>query len=387
MTRAPIRQAKAVEVLAGVANPVVAVLAVIGTLWCLSSAAGQQSAALRLPFFAEFKGPGYPFTIVNTAPNALSGAVFGKGFYAIIGESALNGGFGVGGSAQGQDSAGVDGRNADGYGVYGRGTIGVMGVTTKGWGVAGEYRQKVEERRGVTQVSQPSLTRGYLGTSTNGVQGESDVALGIGVEGLSKAPNGKGVGGKADGGKYAVAIYGESKVGMAGFFRGRVTITDSLLVTDIYAKKFVGGAKLFKIDHPLDPEGKFLSHSTVESDQMKNVYDGVVILDASGSAWVTLPAWFQALNEEFRYQLTCVGGYAPVYIAEEINENRFRVAGGTANLKVSWQVTGVRRDAYAKAHPLQVEEKKLPSQRGKYLHPIELGRPASAVLDAERSKP
>src|SRR5919197_2426169 len=51
----------------------------------------------------------------------------------------------------------------------------------------------------------------------------------------------------------------------------------------------------FKIDHPLDPENKYLYHSFVESPDMKNVYDGVVVLDAAGEALVPLPDWFEAL--------------------------------------------------------------------------------------------
>jgi len=90
---------------------------------------------------------------------------------------------------------------------------------------------------------------------------------------------------------------------------------------------------------------------------------------------VELPDWFEALNKDFRYQLTCIGGFAPVYIAEKINGNRFRVAGGSAGLEVSWQVTGVRHDAYADAHRIQVEQEKKPEDRGKYLYPKELGKP------------
>src|SRR5208282_2695205 len=89
----------------------------------------------------------------------------------------------------------------------------------------------------------------------------------------------------------------------------------------------------FKIDHPLDPEHKFLYHSFVESPDMKNIYDGTVVLDSDGRAWIELPAWFEGLNSDFRYQLTCIGGYAPVYIAQEVVGNRFQIAGGKAGLK------------------------------------------------------
>jgi len=231
------------------------------------------------------------------------------------------------------------------------------------------------------------LTRGYLGTPKNGVQGETDVVDGIGVQGVSSGAGGKGIAGKAEGTKLPVAVYGESKSGLAGFFRGKVTVTESLLVTDVYAKKvasaesYMGpGVKAFKIDHPLDPAGKFLMHSSVESDAMKNMYDGVVTLDAEGAAWVVLPEWFDALNQDFRYQLTCLGRYAPVFIAHEVEHHRFQIAGGTPGLRVSWQVTGIRHDAYARAHPLVVEPQKGPSERGRYQNPKELGLPERMAI-------
>jgi hypothetical protein len=85
----------------------------------------------------------------------------------------------------------------------------------------------------------------------------------------------------------------------------------------------------FKIDHPLDPTNKHLWHSFVESPDMKNIYDGVTILDERGEAVVELPDWFEALNRDFRYQLTAICGAAPnLHIAEEVAGNRFRIAGG-----------------------------------------------------------
>ena len=134
------------------------------------------------------------------------------------------------------------------------------------------------------------------------------------------------------------------------------------------------GSGSFKIDHPLDPENKFLSHSFVESPDMMNIYNGNVILDEEGSAWVTLPEWFEALNKEFKYQLTCIGGFAQVYIAEEITNGRFKIAGGSEGLKVSWQVTGVRQDPFAELNRIQVEEEKPADQRGTFLHPSAYGQ-------------
>jgi len=110
-------------------------------------------------------------------------------------------------------------------------------------------------------------------------------------------------------------------------------------------------------------------HASVESSEMVNIYSGNVTLDNKGEATVQVPAWLETLNGDFRYQLTCIGGFAPVYIAEEIGHGQFKVAGGKAGMKVSWQVTGVRQDAFARAHPLQVEVEKPANERGYYVHP------------------
>jgi hypothetical protein len=124
----------------------------------------------------------------------------------------------------------------------------------------------------------------------------------------------------------------------------------------------------FKIDHPLDPANKFLYHSFVESPDMMNIYNGVVVLNKKGEAVVQLPDYFEALNQDFRYQLTSIGRFMPVYIAQKISGNRFKVAGGKPGMEVSWQVTGIRHDAYAEAHRIVVEEDK-GKERGTYLHP------------------
>ncbi len=162
-------------------------------------------------------------------------------------------------------------------------------------------------------------------------------------------------------------LYAFSTGGPAAYLEGNVTVTGTL----------TKGGGSFKIDHPLDPANKYLSHSFVESPDMMNVYNGNVVLDASGEATVQLPDWFGALNRDYRYQLTCIGGFAPVYIADKVKDNRFRIAGGTPGLEVSWQVTGIRQDAYANAHRICVEADKPPDERGKYLHPAEFGQPAS----------
>jgi len=170
-------------------------------------------------------------------------------------------------------------------------------------------------------------------------------------------------------------VYGGSGTnrGVYGYAGGGSTNWAGYFSGAIYATSASAGIKAFKIDHPLEPESKYLYHSSVESPDMMNIYNGNVILDANGEAWVTLPAWFEALNMEFRYQLTCIGGFAQVYIAEEISGNRFQIAGGSTGLKISWQVTGIRHDPLAVAQRIQVEEDKSVTEAGKYLHPEAYG--------------
>src|SRR2546430_380820 len=97
---------------------------------------------------------------------------------------------------------------------------------------------------------------------------------------------------------------------------GRVNVTGTLSK----------GAGSFMIDHPLDPANKYLYHSFVESPDMMNIYNGIVVLDGKGEAVVTLPDWFRALNRDFRYQLTAIAAPGPnLYIADEISNNRFKM--------------------------------------------------------------
>jgi hypothetical protein len=107
---------------------------------------------------------------------------------------------------------------------------------------------------------------------------------------------------------------------------------------------------------------------------------GNVVTEANGYATVTLPEWFEALNRDFRYQLTCIGGFAPVYVAEKVAGNRFKVAGGQPGLEVSRQVTGIRQDAWANAHRVPVEEEKPAEELGTYLAPEVWGLPEELGL-------
>ena len=137
--------------------------------------------------------------------------------------------------------------------------------------------------------------------------------------------------------------------------------------------RLTAGAKTFRIDHPLDPENKYLCHSTVESPDVMNIYNGNIITDTEGNATVVLPDYFGALNCDFRYQLTVIGKRAQATVASEIENNRFTINTDQPDVKVSWQVTGIRQDASAKASPSSVEEEKPEAERGFFLHPEHYG--------------
>jgi hypothetical protein len=262
---------------------------------------------------------------------------------------------------------------------------GVWGVSHSniGVGVRGTALQKSDPNNPNDPVKSAGI--GVRGNSKSlegiGVEGVADSTTGatIGVRGESVSPTGVGVYGiasEATGVNYGVKGESASPNGYAGYFVGNVNVTGTL----------TKGMGTFKIDHPLDPKNKYLYHSFVESPDMMNIYNGIVTLGKDGSAVVTLPDWFEALNREFRYQLTCIGGFAPVYVAKKVDGNRFKIAGGKPGMEVSWQLTGVRKDAYAETHRIQVEEMKPVAERGSYLHPEAFGKSAEKGVRREHEK-
>src|SRR5262245_53877261 len=108
---------------------------------------------------------------------------------------------------------------------------------------------------------------------------------------------------------------------------------------------------------------------------MKNVYDGNVTTDANGDATIPLPDYFEALNRDFRYQLTVIGSFAQAIVAEKIKDNRFRIRTSAPGVEVSWQVTGIRRDAWAEKNRIPVEVQKSDGERGFYVHPEAFDQP------------
>jgi hypothetical protein len=123
------------------------------------------------------------------------------------------------------------------------------------------------------------------------------------------------------------------------------------------------GVKSFKIDHPLDAENKLLHHASIESDEMINIYNGRATTNSDGFVAIQLQDWMNALNKDFKYQLTVVGkDFSHAIVWEEIDEKgSFIVKTSSPKTTVCWQVIGTRHDKYAAEHPLQVvtEKKKI----------------------------
>jgi hypothetical protein len=165
------------------------------------------------------------------------------------------------------------------------------------------------------------------------------------------------------------ALFIQDKTGNVGISTTSPTVTLDVSGNANVSGTLTKGAGSFKIDHPLDPANKYLYHSFVESPDMMNIYNGNVITDKHGLATVILPQYFSALNRDFRYQLTVVGQFAQAIIARKVVDNRFVIRTDKPQVEVSWQVTGIRQDAYANAHRIPVEVDKPRQEQGHYLHP------------------
>ena len=351
---------------------------------------GTASGSEAIGVLGRCEGSSYVATGYGVkGENAGTGGTSNYGVYG----TASGAGRGVGGFATGTGAAGYFDGGTTGLGiVVPNGACGIGTVTptpnakleVSGIGTSGSaiYSQAGIVADGATTLSATGVFgqagwRGVFGYNTGGTSG----VQAIGVQGTvavgSLYTQGYGVYGSATAvGPTNYGVYGTASGGTtanyAGYFAGNVTITGSISK----------GSGTFKIDHPLDPENKYLYHSFVESPDMMNIYNGNITTDASGDATVTLPDYFEALNMDFRYQLTVLGTFAQAIILEKVNNNQFKIKTDKPNVEVSWQVTGVRHDKYANAHRVVTEVEKEPQFRGYYLHATEWGVPATKSIDA-----
>lgn len=333
-------------------------------------AAPARAAAGDPLVLGSVNSAGTSATTLNTASATTALAVVQSGAAAAVsGNAAASGGatkgvYGVAASPSGDGvralNTGAAGSGA-GLRALGGNNPGVIATSTGGIAVTATSNSNI----GLTAKS----TLG-VGLSAEGgthaikasapihavwaISSESTAVYGDGVVGVMGGGTATGVYGAGN----SFGVYGSAPVGSsryAVFAFGDMRVTGTLL-------KAAGS---FQIDHPLDPDRKWLSHSFVESPDMMNVYNGVAVLGAGGEATVTLPAWFEALNRDFRYQLTAMGRSMPgLHVSREVADNAFRIGGGEPGGRVSWQVTGIRHDDYAREHPIVVETDKSPSETG-----------------------
>jgi hypothetical protein len=318
------------------------------------------------------------FTANQTVTGTVIGGTSSSSTGGVLGEANAASGqtYGVGGFAVSPAGYGVEGLNlagsGGGIGVYGSGSTGVVGVSASGGGPGGNFA-------GYTAP----LNSGLYGTdgidSTGGIGDINGADTGgVGVAGQGGyGGDFDAVGGRFTGGNFYCCgdgVLGNAGSGYAGNFNGDLNVTGQIFA----------GVKDFKIDHPLDPANKYLVHASVESSEMKNIYDGNVTTDSQGHATVQLPEWFEVLNTDFRYQLTVIGQFAQAIIGRKIENNRFEIRTSAPNVEVSWQVTGVRHDAFAKSHTLVVEQEKEARLRGFYIHPELYGAPPEKQIEWAR---
>jgi hypothetical protein len=321
--------------------------------------------------------------------------------YGVYGSSATFAG--VGGVAT-TSGDGVQGYTASGRGVYGSarsgqgvigesfgtttvnsfGPDGVVGLShnSSGAGVVGIN----DDPNGMGIYSSGAEWGVYsLGSGSFAGASNSSAYGTVGVEGYG-GNNGTGTGG--DGGVFSPGI-GNTEDGYGVYAQGggiNACCSDAAVFggeVQIYGY-LTKSSGSFKIDHPLDPANKYLNHSFVESPDMMNIYNGNVFTDARGDAIVTLPEWFESLNRDFRYQLTVIGQFAQAIVASKVAGNQFSIKTDKPGVEVSWQVTGIRQDAWANAHRIQVEEEKPARDRGFYLHPELFGEPEEKGMEWAR---
>jgi hypothetical protein len=232
------------------------------------------------------------------------------------------------------------------------------------WGISGQVQSTATAQAGIYGSNlRTGGGHGVMGIGYNGVVGQTNYSSGYAMYGENFdaiAPLGDGVG-VAGRGYYGV--FGEDRYagGAAGAF-------------GVYSNGNFGatGTKAFNIDHPKDPENKFLRHFSIESDEVLNVYRGTIVFDANGEAVVTLPDYFSDINRNVSYQLTPIGAFMPLFVKEKVNgSNQFIVGGGIAGKEVSWAVYSERNDLYMQKNPEQrnTEIEKREGQKGKYLMP------------------
>jgi len=295
--------------------------------------------------------------------NGILGLASGSGANRTYGIQAIT-------FAAADDAAGLYGRSED---ASNKATIGIFGETNStgaGMGMFGRAGAATGQTIGVLGESH-SADAGAAGII--GVNKNTGAAAGVfGVHGKVSAANATNSGVRGDN-----ETGDNTGVSFAGWFQG------NLHCTGILTK----GTDQFKIDHPLDPENKYLYHTCPESPEALNIYSGNITTNSNGEAIVKLPDYYEAINKNPRYQLTCVNQFANAIVSQKIANNQFIVKTDKPNVEVSWVIYGERNDKFHQKFHNPVEAVKEPENKGKYVHPAAFDKPASLGIGyIQRSK-
>ncbi len=282
------------------------------------------------------------------------------------------------GNSYGAYSLGFDGDQAFGaYGGatssnYGFGVYGLANANTISYGVYGEAHNSNQITGVQGYVHNGSNGFAVSGNATGnnsaayGIYGQATVNSGVSYGVYGRASNNTGTG---------YGVYGEAYLNTgsnwAGYFSGDVNVTGT-----IFTPVFVT-----RLDHPLDPENRYLQFSGVDSPEMTSVLSGNVVTDVQGNAEITVPDYFVAIAGSPRYQLTVIGDFAQAVVSRELNESGFAVRTDKPNVKVSWQITVTRQDAFANYHRVQTETVKPADEVGKFRFPEAFGQPENRGID------
>ena len=341
----------------------------------------QNAAGLTLPYSGSASSSTSAFSVTNTSTTALTnGARFeslsssGRGVFAtapgigVFGQCTSGAGYGIYGSATSTTTFGTT------YGVYGQ------AVSANSYGVYGNSTATTGSPAGVYGTSASGTGYGVYGF--NSFTGNDPNNAHAGGYFVCNAPYSQGVYGSStgngsagvfgEGGTYGVDGYGPT--GVVGATSGSGAGFYGVYSAGAFAAT---GTKSFQIDHPLDPENKYLSHYCTEGIEPYNVYKGHVTTDAKGYAWVDLPAYFEEINRDVDYQLTVIDNsddFVLAKVTREVANHRFQIRTSKSAVKVCWEVKGVRNDRFVKTYGAPAEQDKPKEHRGKYLQPELYGR-------------
>lgn len=288
---------------------------------------------------------------------------------------------------------GVDARTDRGTAgqFFSTANTGVFAITNSVTGTPALFASSPVDQVGVTSVGARIIgkTMGLFSSAdggangqTVGVQGQSTSIDGIGVWGLAtrttsssygvfgdskSTTNGTGVFGVAAGQGLTTGVYGRglSATGFGVFSDGRTGAT---------------GTKSFVIDHPLDPENKYLMHYCAEGPEPRNVYQGTVVTDSAGFATVRLPDYYESINRDPLIQLTVIDGttdFVMVKVTQKVANGQFQIRTSKPRVEVNWRVDAIRNDRWVQRYGRETEPVKPQTARGTYLRPDLYGKPES----------